>query len=158
MLELNVYKNNNQDSRFFGYNYARVEYKKSMSLDDLAQHMSEHNTPFSKGVIAGIMKDMVSCIRELALEGHTIKIPDLAIFKCSVEANGVQQLKNIECRMTEVDDQGHVTNPNAAIKAVKLLAQSTGDFRRAELAGNATFRWTSKAQDAIDAARQPVQP
>ena len=154
MLELNVWKNNNQDSRFFGYNYARVEYKKNISLDDLAQHMSEHNTPFSKGVISGIMKDMVSCIRELALEGHTIKIPDLAIFKCSIEANGVQQLKNIECRMTELDDDGHVTNPNAAIKAVKLLAQSTGDFRRGELKGDATFRWTSMAQAAIDEAKK----
>ena len=100
------------------------------------------------------MKDMVGCIRELALEGHTIKIPDLAIFKCSIEANGVQQLKNIECRITELDDEGHVTNPNAAIKAVKLLAQSTGDFRRGELKGDATFRWTSMAQAAIDEAKK----
>ena len=27
--------------------FARVEYKKTMSIDDMAKHMAEHNTPFS---------------------------------------------------------------------------------------------------------------
>ena len=158
MLELNLWKNNNQDSRYFGYWYARVDGKETMTLDDLAQHMSEHNTPFSKGVISGIMKDMVSCIRELCLEGKIIKIPDLALFKCSVESNGVQQLKNIECKITGVDDEGHVLNPNAAVRNVKLLAESTGDFRRAELNGDVNLRWSGKAQDMIDAAKNPPTP
>jgi len=34
--------------------------------------MSNHNTPFSKGAIKGMLTDMVVCIKELLLEG----IPD----------------------------------------------------------------------------------
>ena len=34
MLELNLYKNNNTSSRFYGKAYSRVSYKKNMSLED----------------------------------------------------------------------------------------------------------------------------
>ena len=42
--------------------------------------MSNHNTPYSKGAIMGMLTDMVGCIKELLLEGKNVKIADLAIF------------------------------------------------------------------------------
>ena len=64
MLELNISQNNNSYSQAYGKHFARVEYKKTMSIDDMAKHMAEHNTPFSIGTIAGILKDFVACTRE----------------------------------------------------------------------------------------------
>ena len=84
MIELNAYKNMNTASKTYGQYYVRKEAKQVYGLSDLSQHMSEHNTPFSKGTIQGILTDMVKCIRELTLSGITIKIPDLALFSCSV--------------------------------------------------------------------------
>ena len=31
--------------------YARVNYKESMNISDMARHMAEHNTAFSEGLI-----------------------------------------------------------------------------------------------------------
>ena len=42
---------------------------KTVSLEDLAEHMAQHNTPYSEGVIKGVLTDMITCIRELVLEG-----------------------------------------------------------------------------------------
>jgi nucleoid DNA-binding protein len=131
MLEIDLYKNMNTASKTYGQYYGRAASKGVMTLDDLAQHMSEHNTPFSKGTIKGILTDMVSCIRELALEGLTIKIPDLALFKCSIQSAGATSLLDYDCRV-------HV-------KAVKLLAQSTGGFSRAELTKDASLRLSKLA-------------
>ena len=87
MIELNVYKNTDSTSAQYGKAYARVDYKEQFDVAKLAKHMSEHNTPFSEGTIRGILTDMVKCIRELTLNGNTVKIENLAIFKASVKAN-----------------------------------------------------------------------
>jgi len=42
--------------------------------------MSKHNSPYSSGVIKGVLTDMVDCIKELLLDGKSVKIDDLAIF------------------------------------------------------------------------------
>ena len=82
---------NNNDSieGVKGKYYPRVEYKGTMSTLQLAKHMSEHTTSFSKGELNGMLTDLVDCIRELCLMGYVVKIEDLGLFKCSVEGNGL---------------------------------------------------------------------
>ena len=91
MLELNLSQNTNSTLQANGYNpngkyYAKVETKEQYTLEKLAEHMHEHNTTFSVSVITGVLTDMVECMKELALEGIVIKIPDLGLFKASIEA------------------------------------------------------------------------
>ncbi len=169
MLELNISQNNNTYSNAYGKYFARVEYKKTMSIDDMAKHMAEHNTPFSVGTIAGILKDFVACTREQCLNGNTVKIDDLAIFKCSVQGNGMQlgEGYKVNCGLGGLpatkNADGSSRTPDYtkegqyAVKSVKLLAQATGDFTRQELNGDATFRWTKAAKEAIDAIVSPAQ-
>jgi hypothetical protein len=149
MLELNYYQNMNTESKNYGMYYVRKEPKQVMDLTALAEHMAEHNTPFSKGTIQGILTDMVGCIRELALNGMTIKIPNLALFSCSVESTGCDSPGELKAALT--DSGGQVRN-------VKLLAQSTGEFTRAELNRDVRFTFTSKAQAGIDAWKAQNQP
>ena len=167
MLELNITQNNNNTSSAFGKYFARVEYKKTMSIDDMARHMAEHNTPFTPGTIAGILKDFVACSREQCLNGNTVKIDNLAIFKCSVEANGMEiregykivgglgglpATKNADGTPRTPD---YTKEAQYAVRSAKLLAQATGEFTRAELNTDASFRWTKAAREAIDAIVSP---
>ena len=158
MLELNVSKNNNQYNPGYGLYYARVEYKKTLSIHDMALHMAEHNTPFSVGAIEGILRDFVSCTREQCLNGNTVKIDDLAIFKCSVEANGMSLLEGYQVRAGLGTMPKTVTAETVqpAIKSAKLLAQATGEFTKKGLNDDATFRWTRDAQKTIDAKLNPA--
>ena len=156
MLELNISQNNNSYSNAYGKYFARVEYKKTMSIDDMARHMAEHNTPFSIGTIAGILKDFVACTREQCLNGNTVKIDNLCIFKATVEANPLDVLYDADTDKVATATigtlaEGAKTGP--AVKTVKLLAQSTGDFTREELKKDVKLSWTDKAKAEIAAAK-----
>ena len=156
MLELNIFKNNNRTSVSYGKYYAHVEYKKTMSIHDMALHMAEHNTPFSVGTIEGILRDFVNCTREQCLNGNTVKIDNLAIFKATVEANALESLYDAEQDKVASASIGTLpegAKTGAAVKVIKLLAQSTGDFTRDELKKDVKLAWTDKTKAEIAAAK-----
>ena len=68
--------------------YIQLVHGEQTELGDLAAHMASHNSPFSKGVINGVLTDMVACIKELLLDGKTVKLADLAIFSLGVRCTG----------------------------------------------------------------------
>ena len=97
MIELYLSKvTENSETETAGKMYARVSYKQSMDLHDMAHHMAEHNTAFSEGLIVGVLTDFVKCVREMVLNGNTVKVGNLAIFKATVESNGLEVL--YDCR------------------------------------------------------------
>ena len=157
MLELNISKNNNEHSHAYGKYYARVEYKTTMDIKAMARHMAEHNTPFSEGTIEGILRDFVKCTREQCLNGNTVKIEDLAIFKCSLDGNGLtlQEGYQVKAGLGTLPRTVTAETVQPAVKSVRLLAQATGDFTKEELNGDATFRWTKDAQKTINALVDP---
>ena len=93
MIELYLSKvTETSESEQAGKLYARVDYKESLNVQDMAHHMAEHNTAFSEGLITGILIDFVKCVREQVLNGNTVKIDNLAIFKATVEANALETM------------------------------------------------------------------
>ena len=157
MIELYLSKvTENSETEMAGKTYARVNYKQSLTISDMARHMAEHNTVFSEGSILGVLTDFVKCVREMVLNGNTVKIANLAIFKATVEANGLEVLydaatdKTVSATIGELKS-GEKTGP--AVKSIKLLAQSTGEFTRDELKKDARLSWTDKAKAEIAAAK-----
>ena len=93
MIELYLSKvTESSETETAGKLYARVSYKQTMDLHDMAHHMAEHNTAFSEGLIVGVLTDFVKCTREMVLNGNTVKVGNLAIFKATVESNGLEVL------------------------------------------------------------------
>ena len=137
MIELYLSKvTETSETEQAGKTYARVSYKQTLSVQDMAKHMAEHNTMFSEGSITGILIDFVKCVREQVLNGNTVKIDNLAIFKATVEANPLETLYDADQDKVATATIGTLAEgqkTGAAVKTVKLLAQSTGDFTREEL-------------------------
>ena len=75
MIKYILKKNNVEGSHSFGKWYAFPVKESTVDIDKLAEHMAAHNTPYSAGAIKGIITDMVSCIKELLLEGRSVKLP-----------------------------------------------------------------------------------
>ena len=118
MLRYRLYQDNRRNAPNPGFWYARPTVSQTYDLNDLAEHMAQHDTPFSKGVIYGVLTDMVNCIRELVLDGNAVKIPNLAIFSAGLTT-----------KAAEVPEEFNAAN----IKSVHLRARSTGVLTRAEL-------------------------
>ena len=157
MIELYLTKVSEDSEREqAGKMYARVSYKESMSIQDMAHHMAEHNTVFSEGSILGVLTDFVKCVREMVLMGNTVKIDNLAIFKATVEANALEVLYDAQQDKVAQATMGTLAEgqkTGAAVKTVKLLAQSTGEFTREELKKDVKFGWTDKTKADIVAAK-----
>ena len=75
----------NAKSSVVGRWFAHPVISETVNLSGLAKHMASHNSPYSAGVIKGLLTDMVTCIKELMLEGKNVKIDDLAIFSLGIK-------------------------------------------------------------------------
>jgi len=155
-LELNLTKNTNDAIQgTLGKYYARVEYKGTMGLRDLASHMHHHNTAFSKGIITGVLNDMVDCIKELALLGYVVKIDDLGLFKVSVDANGLTLEQGAKvsagrgAQRTEEELRENIAAQQFAVGAVKFIMQATGETTIEKMNRDASLAFTSKTKELV---------
>ncbi|MBR5657254.1 MAG: DNA-binding protein [Prevotella sp.] len=120
-------QNKNQTSLAYGKFFAYPVIEETINLDALAEHMANHNTPFSKGAIKGMLTDMVNCIKELLLEGKNVKIDDLAIFSLGIRnAGGALKAEDFTVSKN--------------IKGVKLRARATGELIAKNLNLEATLK------------------
>ena len=73
---------------------ATLQSVETIDLDKLAKHMAEHNTPFTQGTIAGVLKDMVGCAVELLRQGYAVELDGLAKFFLSCKSNMVDYVED----------------------------------------------------------------
>ena len=111
----------------YGKYYAYPVITQTVDIDGLAGHMASHNTPFSKGAIKGMITDMVSCIKELTLQGIAVKIDDLAIFSIGI--------RNKEGAASEKE---FTIAKN--IDGFRLRARGTGEFSAKTINLDATLK------------------
>jgi len=156
MIELYISQNKIVGSAAYGKYYPRVSYKQTMGIHEMAVHMAEHNTPFSEGTIEGILRDFVKCVREQTLNGNTVKVDNLAIFKVSVIGNGCKELYDANTDKTitaSIGTVGKNDKTGPAVHSLKLLAQATGEYTREELNKDGKLGWTDKAAAEIAAVK-----
>lgn len=118
MIRYKVYQKTSPDGKTKKW-YAKAVPSEMYDIDKLAKHMAAHNTPFSPGVIKGLITDMVDCIEELALDGKSVKIADLGIFGIGLVSKGAD---------TRAD---FVVKKN--VTGAKLTCRATGDMRAYKL-------------------------
>ena len=113
MIRYKKYQVTGEDSPLKGLWYARPVIEETFDIEKLAKHMSNHNTPYSSGVIKGVLADMVSCTKELILDGKNVKLDDLAIFSGAQSAADFSLANNV--------------------KGLKLRARATGELSNAQI-------------------------
>ena len=111
---------NEKNQTAFGKWYARAVCDETVDIKGLAAHMASHNTPYSTGAIHGMLKDMVTCTKELLLDGKNVKIDDLAIFSVGIVS------KKGAASAAEFTLANNV-------KGLKLRARATGELSNAQI-------------------------
>ena len=143
-LELNLTKNTNDAIQgTLGKYYARVEYKGTMGLRDLASHMHHHNTAFSKGIITGVLNDMVDCIKELALLGYAVDANGLTL------EQGAKVSAGRGAQRTEEELRENIAAQQFAVGAVKFIMQATGETTIEKMNRDASLAFTSKTKALV---------
>ena len=100
--------------------YARPVISETLDIVALSKHMAKHNTPFSPGVIKGVLADMVACIKELILDGKNVKLDDLAIFSVGIVSDhGAESAEAFKV--------------SEHVKGLKLRARATGELSNEQI-------------------------
>lgn len=60
--------------------YGASQMNEKVSFDQFCKHIADHNSPFSKGTIQGILTDAVACLKEQLLAGNRVVLGDLGTF------------------------------------------------------------------------------
>ena len=68
--------------------YAKLQQTGTVEIDELANHISEHNSIFSKGTVIGVLTELSVCIRELILQGYRVVLGTIGSFAPSIKSKG----------------------------------------------------------------------
>ena len=98
--------------------YANVVTDREMNFEEFVDHISAHNSPYSRGTVHGVMMDMLDCMKELILDGKSVRLGDLGLFSIGMSSRG------------EVS-RDKVTS--ASVQDIHLLVKNTKNWSNAEL-------------------------
>ncbi len=68
--------------------FATLQLNGVLDINSLADHMTDHNSVYSKGTIVGVITDMCHCIKEAILDGNAVELGDLGRFTPSITSEG----------------------------------------------------------------------
>ncbi len=71
---------------------AKLQLTGIVGIEEMAEHITEHNSVFSRGTIVGVLAELGSCIREFILQGYKVKLSTLGSFAPSVSSTGADTL------------------------------------------------------------------
>ena len=98
--------------------YARAVQDRTGDFESFVTHMAEHNSPYSRGVIHGVLMDMLDCLQELVLDGKSVRMGELGLFSVGITSEGA-----------EMEDQWNVS----MLTGVHLNVRNTKAWSNAEL-------------------------
>ena len=81
-------KSTNSKSNSYGKYYAKPVSQGTVNLDELASHISDHGSVYTRDVVVGVMTKMVDCINELLAQGYKVKLGELGTFYNSIRNDG----------------------------------------------------------------------
>ena len=106
--------------------YAKAVQDRTIDFEGLVTHMSEHNSPYSRGVIHGVLTDMLDCVKELVLDGKSVRLGDLGLFSVGLKTKGAKER-----------DKWTVASH---VQGVTLNVRNTKTWSNAELRKNTTLQ------------------
>ena len=120
--------------------YAKAVQDRTMNFEQLVTHISEHNSPYSRGVIHGVLTDMLDCVKELVLDGKSVRLGDLGLFSVGIRSKGA-----IEREAWKVASH---------IKGVTLNVRNTKTWSNSELRKNTNLRELTKYAGGTDTSTE----
>ena len=115
--------------------YAKAVQDRTMEFEDFVSHMSDHNSPFSRGVIHGVLTDMLDCLQELVLDGKSVRLGDLGLFSVGLTGRTAATQKDWDPSLVE---------------GVKLNVRNTKTWSNAELRKRCRLSELSAYDDGTD--------
>lgn len=98
--------------------YATAVQDRTMEFEDFVTHIAEHNSPYSRGTVHGVLMDTLDCLQELILDGKSVRFSDLGLFSLGMSSRGEETAAKVNAQ---------------SIEGVHLILRNTKGWSNAEL-------------------------
>ena len=116
---VDVYKNTNTDSKYYGHYYPRIFYRNGLNLKGFAKHISEHGSLVKYDLAVLVLQNIVSCLREMMVQGIPVKLDGLGTFRPGIQA--------VSGGGTTVEDVAKNLSDKIEGVRINFLPESAGD-------------------------------
>ena len=72
--------------------YARAQVRNVVELENLAEHISAHNSKYNAGDVFAVLVEMVQCTREFLLDGNKVHLGKLGYFSPAIRSIGADSI------------------------------------------------------------------
>ena len=84
--------------------YGTAQMNEKLTFDQFCKHIADHNSPFSKGTIKGVLTDAVVCLKEQLLAGNKVNLGDLGDFHVELATKGAKTTEDFNASYIERPD------------------------------------------------------
>ncbi len=81
--------------------YGTAQMSEKLTFDSFCRHIADHNSPFSKGTIKGVLTDAVVCLKEQLLAGNKVNLGDLGDFHVELATKGAKTTEDFNASYIE---------------------------------------------------------
>ena len=89
--------------------YATAVQDRTMEFEDFVTHIAEHNSPYSRGTVHGVLMDTLDCLQELILDGKSVRFSDLGLFSLGMSSRGEETASKVTAQRTVLRTTAVVT-------------------------------------------------
>ena len=142
--------------------FAFLQSRSTLTIDEIADHMVSHGCNYDRGDIIAILVKLVSCAKELMLDGYRIQLGDLGKLYLTCKSEGVQEKEKFTRANIKSIDVNFLSSKQFAdmIQKVSLhkvpTRKAVAAAFEAELAGNTTADW-SASEEEPDSPENPEE-
>ena len=133
--------------------YANLQLTGIVDINELANHITEHNSVFSKGTVVGVLTELSVCMRELILQGYKIQLGDIGLFAPSISSEGAESKEKFSA--SNIKEMSVNYHYGAAFENLRRDAEFEKTSTRkaqaaalkAENEGKTTADWTAEEEE-----------
>ena len=74
--------------------YGKIIYRKTVNLDDMAEHIMKHGSVYTEDVVIGVITKLKSCMQEMLADGHKVKLDGIGTLYPTLTSEGVEDDKD----------------------------------------------------------------
>ena len=133
--------------------YANLQLTGVVDINELAEHITEHNSVFSKGTVVGVLTELSVCMRELILQGYKVELGDIGSFAPGISSEGAVSLEKFSA--TNIKDMDVNFKAGKAFDNLRRDAEFEKTTTRkaqaatlaAQMAGQETADWSEQEEE-----------
>ena len=74
--------------------YGKIIYRKTVNLDDMAEHIMKHGSVYTEDVVIGVITKLKTCMQEMLADGHKVKLDGIGTLYPTLTSEGVEDAKD----------------------------------------------------------------